>query len=152
MSEEEIQPVYPSMKACHGALRIPMRVLKAAKTDGCRAFVGSRVHTLPLLHWIFANTDKANATDWNLELLKARTKREQIKASRAADEVIEKVLVSQQFRNNLSVLFQDLRRRFVATVPPRYNGRTVSECADVNEAELNDLQESALKRAEKLDT
>lgn len=44
--------IFNTMADCERATGIKVPVQRAAKRDGCKAFVGQRVHSVPLLKWV----------------------------------------------------------------------------------------------------
>ncbi len=45
-------PPFDSIRACHGATGIPLRLLKKSKDAGCPAFRGGRVYLGDFLRWV----------------------------------------------------------------------------------------------------
>lgn len=61
--------VFDTMRAAAGALKLPMRVLKTAKAQGCPAFRGTRVYGDELLAWLDANPVAQSADPKDEKLL-----------------------------------------------------------------------------------
>lgn len=84
-------PIYTSMVECEAATGIPRDVLKAAKSEGCPAFLSSgRVALGPFLRWYF---DKERISRG--DTAEARLNYQQ---ERAARERAQRMLLEQQYR------------------------------------------------------
>ena len=143
-----IPEMWDSMKAASNGLGISYALVQRAKKEGCVGFRSNRVYTLELIQWIAESkvgqqqifTHKDEREKWQAE-------REKIKAAEDARRVIGRSLVTDRYRENLSLLFQRLHRAFVHTMPPLYQGMDTSECATLNETELSEIQIFCEERA-----
>ncbi|WOO43148.1 hypothetical protein [Rubellicoccus peritrichatus] len=75
---------------------------------------------------------------------------QEFKLERERGKYVEREAVAKSYKENLSILFRELRRRFESTAPPQYKGQPESECAQINRRELDELQEQMHERAKRI--
>jgi hypothetical protein len=89
------------MAACSAASKIPMKILRQAKENGCPAFTSSgRVVLVELLEWLFSPSNRPNddGVDWSRELTRWRAENERVENERLTGELVEVEAVFRTFQ------------------------------------------------------
>jgi hypothetical protein len=89
-SEPKKTRTFDSLKAAAAGLKLPLRVLQAAKAAGCPAFRSNRVYEAELLGWLEANPETVGAADNDP---KSEKLHEEIRKLRIANDAKEGRLV-----------------------------------------------------------
>lgn len=105
--------VFDSMKAAAGYTRIPLRILKAAKRDGCPAFRSNRFFLIPFLEWYFLQKrDGAEVIDLETEKAretKARADLLEIERSQALGVLLDPAIVQDRINRAFNIIRQYLQ-------------------------------------------
>ena len=132
---EPILPTFESMPQLHGATGMPLRIIREAKQAGCDAFVsGNRIRLGPLLKWFFAEFDDTpdrppdGLPTWREALNRAQTKREEMRLSVEAKEVIPISEAHSQAAQAMGAVFAGLSR-MAGELPPVFESMNANQIA-----------------------
>lgn len=111
LQDDNNQPVecWDSMRSAAAGLKIPIELLKIAKSMGCEAFRGSRVYGIPLRKWLDDNPDALTGDEGesteSLAFLKKQLLKQQIRRAR---EGADSVAIANSIKRGELVSRQDL--------------------------------------------
>jgi hypothetical protein len=122
---------FDSLKQASAALKLPMRVLQAAKKAGCDAFRSNRVYEAELLVWLEANPAAVEAAsdDPRDEKLREEIRRLRIANDAKEGRLVERAWVAERMQRAAGDL-NNLRAKWEAELPMKFaetNG-DVPEC------------------------
>ena len=128
-------PVLQSIAQCAGMLGCPDSLLKAAKRQGCKAFIaGGKVDTGILLPFLFAANTKATKMPEGFSSWKEVSEMNtagilEVKRKTAQKAVMEASEVKRQVAEGIGMIFSELDRRD-RELPPAMAGRPAVEISE----------------------
>ena len=125
---------FDSLKAAAAAMKLPLRVLQAAKRAGCIAFRSNRVYETELVAWLSANPEAVDiaTNDPRDELLREQIEKLRIANGKARERLIEKAWVAERMQRTAAEL-NTFRAKSEAEHPTLFAAAAgdVAECRTV---------------------
>ena len=136
------------MAQCSAQTGIPLHVLKFAKAQGAPGFEHGRVKLEPVLRWIMEHADDLDASgiNWNRELTKYRSKREEIKLGQDRTEVISREQVAAGVDLCREIIEEEMVKTFVEHLPALLVGRDERGIHDAGREAIEQLKETLRTR------
>jgi hypothetical protein len=131
MTTETKTRTFDSLKAAAAAMKLPMRLLKAAKAAGCPAFRSNRVYEAELIEWIANNPEAAEMAgdDPRDEKLREEIRKLRIANDAKEGRLIERAWVAERMQRAAGAL-NAFRAKSEAEHPTRFAAAAgdVAEC------------------------
>lgn len=125
---------FDSLRSAANGLKLPLRVLQAAKSAGCQAFRSNRVYEAELLQWLEAHPDIVNGAGDDPRDEKIREEIRKLRIANDAKEgrLIERAWVAERMQRTAGDL-NNLRAKWEAEMPLNFaatNG-DITECRTI---------------------
>lgn len=141
-----------TMAAAASILAWDIRRIKFHQAAGCRAFKANhKINCDELLEWDKSHKFEPDDSgiDWDTELKKVKTKREQVKLDRDNREVVEWSTLRSYFQLQCSIVRGALAK-MVQECPPDFEGRNAREIKLKLDKRVEEMEDDLRNQLEKL--
>lgn len=133
---------FDSLRSAAASLKLPLRVLKIAKQEGCPAFRSNRVYEAELLKWLEDNPDAIGAAgnDPREEKLFEEIRKLRIANDAKEGRLVERAWVAERMQRAAGEL-NSMRAKWEAEMPVQFaatNG-DIPECRTILRGIMDDL-------------